>query len=480
MRSSIKRIVVFILVVSLVLLLPLSSIALETDNEADLNNKVEENFPSDPAEVTAGDKFVSDQITISDNDPVSDGGPVSDGDPVIEVEPASDGDPVIEVELPSDSDPVSDGEPVEKQIADVNFEMKLDVRHDEILSGEQNFVNLRFKTTGAQTVFENVDIQISSSENSLIVYDENNLDTILGDWFDSYNIDGDGNLHIVAEELPSGRYFDLPIIFRTRNGLTPIDTKITFEASFKSDGLTYEVNKTNPVSVISSSPLKINKKLLGTSIEDIESKMMRYGTDTYWLTKAAIDGASTGQQFIKEGTKIVITETYDEHLVYKEMAPGFMEPTDVNEEERTITWEYDAPSYVEQENNLDTGALWNENLVVIYTTIEEPETDGVAAEVVKELDVRVEMSFTNISDEELEDSDTVTFDLYPNETYIPNLDGYWNVFGTWGPIDGEGNHGYASVDDMNIGLMVFQKDTLTYAHRLSSMFNGRYLSLIHI
>ena len=359
----------------------------------------------------------------------------------------------------------------------VNLEIKLDVGNEEMLSGEQNYVSLKMKTTGAKTVFTDVVLTLTPSVSGIVEYNEDALVLLLADKFDSYAINDDGSLEIIASELPSGLFYDLPIQFMTKNGLTPDGSEISFSAHFSANethgdesvSVDVTTEPTNLTVIEASSPLKINKKLLGTSASAIESKIMRYGTETYWLTRAAIDGAPIGQEFIQEGTKIVVTEIYDEHFVYNGMQDGYPEPNSVDEVTRTITWEFDAPSYAEQVTNIASGALWQQDLIVIYDTIEEP--DG--AEIVRELPVQVEMSFTNISNKTLSDSDAVLVDLYPNATYIPKLNGSWNVFGTWGPIDGLGNHGYASTADMNVNPTVYGDDTLTYAHRLSSMYNGK-------
>ncbi|NLY87496.1 MAG: Cna B-type domain-containing protein [Clostridiales bacterium] len=336
---------------------------------------------------------------------------------------------------------------------------------------------LKIKSTGARTTFSDVDIEIKSKDNSILIYDLKSLEKLKDEsWFDSYDIDKDGVLHLKANELESGRYYDVPIRFTTKNGLTKDGEKMLLTAKFTSKELNKDAVTSEPILVNSSSPLKINKKLLGNKATDVESKMMRYGIDTYWLTRAAIDASSTGQQFIKEGTKITITETYDEHLVYKGMQEGYPEPTSVDEINRTLSWEFDAPTYGEQEESINGGdsALWQQELIVIYGTVDEPnEGDPNYDKIIKNIPVTTKLSFTNFSDQLCEDEDTVEVDLYPGKKDIPQLHGSWNVFGTWGPLDGEGNHGYASTADMDTKPTVYGNDTLSFAHRLSSMYNGK-------
>ena len=359
----------------------------------------------------------------------------------------------------------------------VNLEMKLDIGNREMVSGEQNYVSLKLKTTGAKTVFTDVLLTLTPSVNGVVEYDEDALALLLADRFDSFTISDDGSLDLIAAELPSGLFYDLPIQFMTKNGLTPNGTEISFTANFSANEtygdesvvVNVTTDPTTPTIIEASSPLKINKKLLGTSASDIESKILRYGTETYWLTRAAIDGAPIGQEFIQEGSKIIVTEVYDEHFVYNRMHDGYPEPSNVDGATRTITWEFDAPSYAEQEEYIISGALWQQDFIVIYDTVEEAE----AAPIAKELPVQVELTFTNISGNEHVNTDEVFVDLYPNASYIPTLVGNWNVFGTWGPIDGLGNHGYASTADMNVNPTVYGNDTLTFAHRLSSMYNGK-------
>src|SRR5690554_2033355 len=168
----------------------------------------------------------------------------------------------------------------------VNLEMKLDMGNREMVSGEQNYVSLKLKTTGAKTVFTDVVLTLTPSVNGVVEYDEDTLSLLLADRFDSYTISDDGSLDLLAAELPSGLFYDLPIQFMTKNGLTPNGTEISFTANFSAnetydDGLTVvdvTTDPTTPTIIEASSPLKINKKLLGTSASDIESKMLRYGT----------------------------------------------------------------------------------------------------------------------------------------------------------------------------------------------------------
>lgn len=345
-----------------------------------------------------------------------------------------------------------------------NLELTSTIANEKMISGEQNYLNVKLKSTGAKTTFNDVELIVSSDNKSLINYDEDSLKKLIDEKFDSYQIK-DGVLHIKATKLDSGRYYDLPIKFTSENGMTPNGTEITFNVEFKSKELNVKAADSATTTIEATSPLKINKKLLGFEPTDIESKMMYFGQDTYWMSRAAIDAKDKGQEFIKEGTKIKIVEKYDANLVYEDMEDGPI-PT-VDTVNRTLTWEFDAPSYEEQKQA--KGSLWNQELIVKYGTVEEPENNTSKVDI----NVSTELSFIDITGNNNDDKDEITVALYPGPAEIPQLNGVWNVFGHWGPADGKGNHGYANREDMQLNPVVYENDKVSFAHRLSSMYSGR-------
>lgn len=349
---------------------------------------------------------------------------------------------------------------------DYNLEIDLVTGQTEMLSGDQNYLDLSLKVTGAQTTFTDVEVIIKSDSKEIVEFDIDSLKQISLNVFDSIEM-VDGALVMKASKLASGNYFEWPVRFSTKNGLTKDQTQISFTVQFKSNELVKNVkNASDSVLVRSSSPLKINKSYLGMSLDMKESKGLYFGSKSYWLTRAIIDSKDTGQEYIKEGSKIKIVETYHENLVYSGMHSG-PEPV-VDLSARTLTWEFDAPSYDDQSSQFDN--LWKQELIVIYDTIPDPKNGIVYANI----GVDVSLNFTNISDVVSYDESNAYISLYPGKSDIPNLVGSWNVFGHWGALDGYGNHGFASTADMDVQPTVYPWGTLSFAHRVSAMYSGMY------
>lgn len=353
---------------------------------------------------------------------------------------------------------------VSAQTDDYNLELNLTPQSTQMLAGENNSVMLELKSTGAKTEFTDVSLEFEFTPGSNIILDEANIEAIIEDKFDSYTIE-DNVLKLSADVFKSGLYYELPIIFKVVNGLTPNESMLNFTASFFSNELDKSIDGEG-ILVNANKPLKINKEYVGMNTEGIISQGLYYGADSYWRTRATIDTKAIGQLFIKEGSEIVIVETYDENLVYNGMHQG-NDPVH-DEAERTLTWIFDAPTYDEQKNKID--ALFFEELIVIYNTVEEPE-DAVILDAVG---VETSLTFVDISDDAATAVDATTTKLFPGAKEIPSIDGTWFVPGHWGPTDGEGSHGYAGYDDLNQKVSVYPWAELSFAHQFTSLFIGRH------
>ena len=355
--------------------------------------------------------------------------------------------------------------PIYAQYEPENLEMTLGVGNAVVSSGEQNYLDLKIKSTGAQTTFTDAKITVEVNSIDSINFDLTDINKVVNGKFDKVEIVGN-QLIISADKFLSGQYFELPLKFNTKNGISINGKTFEFKAKFESNEL--DIPFTDAVSVVNkaSSPVKINKTYLGMSVDSPESQGLFFGADSYWETRAVIDYKDTGQQFVKENTKIIITETYNENLVYVGMETG-TDPV-VDPVNRTLTWTFDAPTYAEQSNSVN--AIWETNFIVKYTTIKEPDPSSV----IKNVGVDAKIEFTNVSDEDKVDTDNALVSLYPRNQDVPILNGEWNVFGHWGALDGFGNHGFAGYADMNQQPTIYPWGTLTFAHRMSAMYSGKY------
>lgn len=349
---------------------------------------------------------------------------------------------------------------------DYNLELSLTMASDKMLSGQQNNLQLKVKTTGAQTTYTDVKITIESSSDTLVLYDKDQLDYLVLQYFDSYEILSN-KLVLKKDIYDSGSFIDIPLFFTSKNGLTENNSNITFTAKFESNEYSHPEYASVVTNVSASSPLKVNKEFLASDVDTKFSVTGFYEQDTLWKTRALIDKQSYGQHYIKEGSKIILREVYHEALIYDGMHTGIT-PTSHDLASRTLVWEFDAPTYAMQDEAL--GSLWNQDLIVKYRVIDQPQN----APVIRNVNVDVSLSFTDITDEVNVDNDSKVISIYPKEPTIPNLKGSWNVFGTWGPINGQGDFGYKSTADMNIQPTVLETDNVTYAHRISSMYSGQY------
>nr|BCB22815.1 LPXTG-motif cell wall anchor domain protein [Erysipelothrix tonsillarum] len=340
-----------------------------------------------------------------------------------------------------------------------NLESHAYMTYDSFNSGEKNSIEFKLKATGAHTTFTNLKVEVLMPE--FVQMDITSIKNALGP--DYTVVRNNQGLSITKAVFESGTYLELPLIFTVPNGVTPTKAALLFQLSVTTDQLTKPVQVLDTI-ISASSPLKVSKAYDGLKDPKYNGSLgLSPGMDSVWITKAQIDRQDQGQLYIKEASKIMITETYNELLVYQGMLEG-PEPNVVDPSQRKLIWYFEAPSYAVQDQSEQ--ALFKKHLKVNYQA-----KPGSLDAVIPGVGVETAMSFTNVDDVTITDSDYAETSLYPSETETPEVYGSWYVPGHFSPIDAFGNYS-TDFDALNKRPTVYPWATLTYAHQMTALEHG--------
>lgn len=172
----------------------------------------------------------------------------------------------------------------------IDLESQLLIEYPQMLAGEKNHLLMGIKTTGPQTVIE--DLKMSLSLGQDIQVDENYLQGHLPSGID-YVLQEE-IIEFLFDRIEGGHYYEIPLIFSVPNGTVKNHTSYDFTlTTLRKDYPTKDVKAS--VLVEASSPLKINKYYQGLAEDGLEgTRGIAPGLTGKWKTKASIPKSDFG------------------------------------------------------------------------------------------------------------------------------------------------------------------------------------------
>ncbi|WP_157456707.1 LPXTG cell wall anchor domain-containing protein [Carnobacterium maltaromaticum] len=272
------------------------------------------------------------------------------------------------------------------------------------------------------------------------------------------------------KNLKEGISLNKKIYVQTKNGLTINNTKLTLNGTYQIDDSEVHT-KSAEVTLKSTGSFSVTNKFTKKVDEDPGLVVPSPNDDVIWELHANLPIALEGSQFIKEGTKIKYSALIDEGLTYQSMVnENVPEPTitdstriisiagqpDKEIKCKKLTWEIDAPSYDEQEKELNSLARQDLSMVL------HVERD---VKVFTAIQVKAEAEVTFIGGDFQISEKVATIMIGPNDKFNPD-----NSMGTaytpahYGAADGNGT---ASSGSGNDDPTVYAGDKLTWRVKYS-------------
>lgn len=334
-----------------------------------------------------------------------------------------------------------------------NLELYFESLSEEVESGKTANFELNVKVTGSQTTYTNGEIVVNLPKHPEVpvIYPQipdgvpNESLTIAGvsPVYDA----AAGTLTYHFPELKSGQVYKTIIEAVPELGETPASDKennkrlLEADASIKVDEVSEAIeSEIESTMVISNGAVSISKayttaeRYIDGQYEVIDGAPY-HGDLSTWTIKANIPKSAAGLSYIQENSKIYITDVVPEGLNF-----GYpYQKNDFNgtydEASRTVTWEFDAPTFSEQDQA-------NENLfevelqVVLYFSYDLEDYSTLRNTANVSYDVH---GSTEASPIKVEDSNTRSVQIGGSGVEVPEIDGAWFHGFHGGAEDGRGN-----------------------------------------
>lgn len=271
---------------------------------------------------------------------------------------------------------------VKAQSADHNLELYLNPLQDEVLSGKTANFQLDVKVTGSQTEYTNGEliVELPKHPEVPVVYPQipngvpDDSLTIAG-VSPTYD-DENGTLTYLFPELKSGQVYRMTIQAVPELGTTPVSGKgqnirnLEANASLtveeQSEALETGPKTTTVVSngAISTSKMYTATKKYKNNNWTLSNNPPVQGDLGQWTINASIPKTAAGLTYIQENSKIRIVDQLPAGLSFDAslQEPGFSGVYDAAS--RTITWEFDAPTFEEQSQVETLENLFEKELTV--------------------------------------------------------------------------------------------------------------------
>lgn len=352
------------------------------------------------------------------------------------------------------------------QSADRNLELYLNPLQDEVLSGKTANFQLDVKVTGSQTSYTNAEIIINLPKHPdvPVIYPQI-VDGVVDDSLiiagvtPVYNEEA-GTLSYYFDELSSGQVYKTKIKVTPELGKTPVSDNGKNKRSLEASASINTSEMTEPletgmktVNVISNGSINITKshssteRLIDGSFKVIDGAPLQ-GDLSVWTVKASIPKTKAGISYIREGSKIIVKDYIPEGLIFDAafQKQGFSGRYDAAT--RTVTWEFVAPSFNEQEQATDD--LFKQDLqIVLQIKNNVPSYSSLTntANVSYELHGSTEKSPTTLTKQA-----SASMQLGGRGVEVPETSGAWYYGFHGGAKDGVG--GWETIWHDNLGKSV--------------------------
>lgn len=261
-----------------------------------------------------------------------------------------------------------------------NLEVFYSSQQMQVLSGRTTTYQLDFKVTGSQSFYENVQlvVQLPTTPDSPVLYPQivnGQPDTTLtiAGVTPIYNATAQ-TLTYVFPELDSGQSYRTYIKATPELGTTPVSglttnqRNLSSQVSMTGNSVSSVTKVAVDVPIVSDATVNISKTYVGTEqlvngVYVPKDGAPLQGEFVHWNLTASSPKQFAGQTYLKEGSKIIVRDVVPTNMSFTLAAqkPGFTGVYDTTT--RTITWEIDAPTLIDQE--LATNTLFIEELSVV-------------------------------------------------------------------------------------------------------------------
>lgn len=369
----------------------------------------------------------------------------------------------------------------------LNYDIDISPKNENVESGKVAIYDLNFKTTGSQIKYRDSKIVIDFPKEEHTSFTQD-LEGLAIEGVIPELVEGVDTLQLVYEfeVLHSGRTYEHSYKLNTENGYIKNNTPLEVSAKFEAEEIIYinphdssEINggsvsaeDTAKVNIQASSSISIDKEFTGEVYSGSQwvHKTVSPNDDTKWTIKIAIPKKETGQMYLQEGSKIVVTDTLPSGLshysskLYNRTTGEEITPTISGDK---ITFEVDAPSYEIQETAEDNIFVAD---VLLYLQAKSNSGGTLQTNT-------AELEATFINDEKITEESSDSLTVARGGESSGGASGY--VYAThYGPLDGNGNNshldGYYDINKLNPVPTVTDEDTLQFAHGIDSMQIGAH------
>ncbi|HEY4599751.1 MAG TPA: prealbumin-like fold domain-containing protein [Cerasibacillus sp.] len=351
---------------------------------------------------------------------------------------------------------------IQSFVGDLNVDIDISPYKEEVESGKTAMYNLVFKTTGSQKEYNNAKIVVDLPINDYTAFNQDVNELKIAGVVPTYDTTNH-TLTYEFDKLKTGQTYDVIIKVETKNGYTPNGTKLEAKASFESDERE-KVQGEALVTVISSSAISVNKMFTGEVWNGVEGEWQKIAPFpdhiTKWLIEVEIPKNDIGQMYLKEGSKVVITDTLPDGLSYDlSYVWGTNDLSSPREEGDQLIWEFDAPSLEEQEST--EGSVFTRTIEVWLRANMDTEKTYQKN--------KAEVKATFINDVSISDESEDSIYIY-GANGDSNSDGFPLIPPHFAPANGEGQMG-ASDDFL---LEVYDDAWLKFGLGIGALYEGQY------
>lgn len=332
---------------------------------------------------------------------------------------------------------------------DLNADIAIESLKDKVESGKAAQYILTLKLTGSTrvTAYEDAKVTVNLPINDYTEFTQDLSQLTINDVEPTYN-STNHTLTYDFDTIETGKTYERIINVETKNGYTPNGTQLMASATFEGR----EMNKggsgdtgTEPdvhyedkatVTVQASGAISIDKKYTGRVWENNawqQNVPVYTNRITEWEISVEVPKKDIGQMYLQEGSKVVITDTLPDGLVYESVG-GEDTPLPVNTSNGRIVWEINASSLEQQEVAGET--LYKATFVVWLRT----RSNNAFANTVQTNEVDVEATW--IDDSKLSDLSRDSIYISLSGSRLPPGDGEYLYGSHAGPTDGYGGTSY--------------------------------------
>src|SRR5690625_58250 len=356
-------------------------------------------------------------------------------------------------------EPATDRQPIQPFVGNHNIDIDLSPYKKEVLSGNDAIYQLVLKVTGSQTTYTDASVTIDLPIGDYTDFTQDLNELMINGVQPTYD-DESQQLNYEFDELKSGRTYETLININTTNGETPNNTELKAEVSFEANEQE-KLTDDATVLVKASNSLAVSKQFTEARLSGDVQKVPFPGSYTIWDIKVNIPKKDVGQLFLKEGSKITVTDTFSDGLTYYDVMGGTPEP---DRSGRTLTWEFDAPTIMEQAEA--EGDLYTLDLRVRLQVNDNENLIGTT----QENEVTVEA--TTIDDNTITKTAKDEIPIVDREATTGEIEGGVMYPNHFGPADGKGNG--ATSDEKDPNPTVNDDAYLQFRHGITPMHPGLY------